>query len=104
VIYALSRLMALPAVLRKIEAVAVPLVREAQERPKAARVAAVDKAPLSTVILLSSRLVLREDGRSPAGTFAGRDGGQPVTGGVRGSARTAARRAPKGAKAELPVR
>ena len=32
-----------------------------------------------------------------------RDGGQPVTSVVRGSARAAARRAPQGAKAELPA-
>jgi len=34
----------------------------------------------------------------------GRDGRQPVTGSARGNARAAARRAPQGAKAELPVR
>ena len=38
------------------------------------------------------------------GAVGGRNGGQPVTGGARGRARAAARRAPKGAKAELPVR
>jgi hypothetical protein len=37
------------------------------------------------------------------GAVGGRDGGQPVTGDARGSARAAARRAPPGAKAELPV-
>jgi hypothetical protein len=36
--------------------------------------------------------------------LGGRDGGRPVMGGARGSARAAARRAPQGAKAELPVR
>jgi hypothetical protein len=35
--------------------------------------------------------------------LCGRDGGQPVTGGARGCARAAARRAPQGAKAELPA-
>ena len=32
---------------------------------------------------------------SCAGAVGGRDGGQPVTGGVRGNARAAARRAPQ---------
>ncbi len=41
---------------------------------------------------------------SRASAVGGRDGGQPVTGGARGNARAAARRAPQGAKAELPVR
>jgi hypothetical protein len=40
----------------------------------------------------------------PVGAVCGRDVGQPVTGGARGSARALARRAPQGAKAELPVR
>jgi len=39
-----------------------------------------------------------------ADAVGGRDGGQPVTGRGRGSARAAARRAPPGAKAELPAR
>src|SRR6266496_6851655 len=39
-----------------------------------------------------------------AGAVGGRNGGQPVTGGVRGSARAAARRVPQGTKAELPAR
>ena len=57
-----------------------------------------------TVILLGTRLERREDGRSHVSALGGRDGDQPVTGGARGSARAAARRAPAGAKAELPVR
>jgi hypothetical protein len=36
--------------------------------------------------------------------LAGRHSGRPVMGGIWGSARAAARRAPQGAKAELPVR
>jgi hypothetical protein len=40
---------------------------------------------------------------SPRVRSAGRDGGQPVTGGVGASARAAARRAPQDAKAELPA-
>jgi len=37
-------------------------------------------------------------GCSRAGAPGGRDGGQPVTGRARGSARAAARRVPQGAK------
>jgi hypothetical protein len=59
---------------------------------------------LLTVILVGSRLERREDGCSHTGALGGRDGGRPVTGGARGCARAAARRAPQGAKAELPVR
>jgi hypothetical protein len=41
---------------------------------------------------------------SRAGAVGGCDGRPPGTGGARGSAQAAARRAPQGAKAELPVR
>ena len=40
---------------------------------------------------------------SRTGALSVRDGGQPVTGGSRGSARAAARRVPQGTKAELPA-
>lgn len=40
---------------------------------------------------------------SCAGAVGGREGGRPVTGGAPGCARAAARRAPQGAKAELPA-
>ncbi len=69
---------------------------EVTRRPKA--------GVLLTVILVGSRLERREDGRSRVGAVGGCDGGRPVTGGARGCAWAAARRAPQGAKAELPVR
>jgi len=50
---------------------------------------------LLTVILVGAWLERREDGRSPRGAVGGRDDGQPVTGGARGSARAAASRAPQ---------
>jgi hypothetical protein len=59
---------------------------------------------LLTVILIGSRLERREDGLPRVSAMGGIDGGQLVTGGAWGSALAAARRAPKGAKAELPAR
>jgi hypothetical protein len=61
---------------------------------------------LLTVILVGSRLERREDGRTTltqacSATVTSADEGRAVPG---GSARAAARRAPQGAKAELPVR
>ena len=55
------------------------------------------------VTLLGSRLERREDCRSRASALGGRYGGRPGAGLCAGSARAAARRAPEGAKAELPV-
>jgi hypothetical protein len=44
-----------------------------------------------------------KDGRSSANPLGGRGGGRAVMGGPGIRARAAARRAPQGAKAELPV-
>jgi hypothetical protein len=56
------------------------------------------------VILVGSRLECWEDGPFSRRRAQWRDGGEPVTTSARGSTRAAARRAPQGAKAELPVR
>jgi hypothetical protein len=52
------------------------------------------KVPPLTMILVGTRLERREDVRSRISAVGGRDGGRPVTGGARGSAGAAARRAP----------
>jgi hypothetical protein len=57
-----------------------------------------------TVIFLGSRLEPREDGWLFRRISRRRDGDPPVTGSARGCAWAAARRAPQGAKAELPAR
>lgn len=59
---------------------------------------------LLTVTLINSRLDRPGDGRSRMGVLGGRDRGQSGDERCQGSARAAARRAPKGAEAELLVR